>query len=171
MKAAEFDEIESVEVAIESDSPPLIAKRRGRPPKSSPLQKIPESIPEPVIVPPTEIEPEPIIDPTPAKKRGRPPKVSKDPEPPVIVPPTEIEPEPIIEPTPPKKRGRPPKASKDPNAPSLPKAIDRGRTPTPVPKQTQVDSQTLINSLADLIKRNEANVYNAKMELYKSFLP
>ena len=61
MKAAEFNEIKaSAEVAIESDSPPPVAKRRGRPPKSSPLQKIPESIPEPVIVAP---EPPVIVPP------------------------------------------------------------------------------------------------------------
>ena len=60
-----------------------------------------------------------------------------------------------------KKRGRPPKKVTPTNPPTTDSKIE----PTPV------DQQALLNSLAELIKRNDANAYNAKLQLYKSFLP
>ena len=93
-----------------------------------------------------------------AKKRGRPPNVSPvpkkdekiepDPDPPVIA----AEAVPVA-----KKRGRPPKGSPVPKK-------DAKIEPTPV------DQHALLNSLAELIRRNDVNVYNATMDLYKSFL-
>ena len=69
-----------------------------------------------------------------------------------------------------KKRGRPPKKvtppPKNDSKIEPPPKTDSKIEPPPKTDAPPDDQQALLNSLAELIKRNDAIAYNAKMQLY-----